>query len=249
MAIHRRDFLKIGAGSAVIGLFRTPGIAVSAKDEQTRTDLGWHPLTWSLIRRAEDASSGPRNVDTSQVERVITETSEAQGCARPPVIKWLPEPFSAYAHLRDCGLNDLLEMAPATLWSGAGPPRRCDDRSLKNTRCVRFEFVWDIVGVEEHDRALMAPKLHAKSAAMTAGMSAEGVFKVRAIAAQIGWLETNLPVAACHAVDEIDFLLTSGMPEDDELIRHHLRAFRAYELGLLATWETPDGVICAPRSS
>jgi hypothetical protein len=94
----------------------------------------------------------------------------------------------------------------------------------------------------------MAPKLLAKSAVMTAGLSAEDIFEVRAVAAQIGWLETCLPVAACHAVDEIDFLLTSGMPEDDELIRHHLRAFSAYELGLLATWETPAAVICIPRS-
>ena len=140
-------------------------------------------------------------------------------------------------------------MAPATLWSGAGLPRRTDDRSLKNTRCVRFEVVWDIVDVEEHDRALMSPKLLAKSQAMAEGASAEDLFKVRAVAAQIGWLETNLPVAACHAVDEIDFLLTSGLPEDDELIGHHLRAFRAYELGLLATWETPAAIICVPRSS
>jgi hypothetical protein len=149
--------------------------------------------------------------------------------------------------LRDYGLDELLEMAPATLWSRAALPPRADDRSLTNTRCVRLEVVWHIVGVEEHDRALMAPKLFAKAAAMTGGISAEGVFEARAIAAQIGWLETSLPAAACHAVDEIDFLLTSGMPEDDELIRHHLRAFRAYELGLLATWETPEGVVCIAR--
>ncbi|QDW35843.1 hypothetical protein FFI89_001020 [Bradyrhizobium sp. KBS0727] len=216
---------------------------------QSRPDLGWHPLTWSLIWRAEAASSGPRNVDTSQIERIIAETSEAQGCARPPVIKWLPDPFSAYAHLSHHGLDELLKMAPATLWSCAALLQRADDRSLKNKRCVRFEFVWDIVGVEEHDRALMAPKLRAKSAAMTGGISAEGVFEARAIAAQIGWLETSLPVAACHAVDEIDFFLTSGMSENDEVIRHHLRAFRAYELGLLGTWETPEAVICVPRSA
>jgi len=249
MAVHRRDFLKIGAGSALMGLGRIPGITAWAKDAQTRPELGWHPLTWSLIRRAEDASSAARNVDTSQVEQVIAETCEAQGCASPPVIKWLPDPFSAFAHLMAYGLNELLEMAPATLWSRAALPKRANDRSLKNTRCVRFEVVWDIVGVEEHGRALMSPKLLAKSQAMAGGMSAEAVFQVRAIAAQIGWLETSLPVAACHAVDEIDFLLAAGLPEGDELVLHHLRAFSAYELGLLATWETPEAVICVPRSS
>lgn len=247
MAIDRRDFLKIGAGSAMMTLVGPSGVTASAKDEQTRPELGWHPLTWSLIRRAEDANSAPQNVDTSQVERVIAGTLAAQGCTRPPLMKWLPDPFSAFAHLKDYGLTELLEMAPATLWSGAGLPLRTDDRSLENTRCVRFEVVWDIVDVEEHDRALMSPKLLAKSQAMAGCISAEDVFKVRAIAAQIGWLETNLPVAACHAVDEIDFLLSSGMLENDEIIRHHLRAFRAYELGLLATWETPHVVLCVPR--
>jgi hypothetical protein len=249
MAISRRRFLEGGAGLVGMGLVGPPGITVATQVEQSRLHLGWHPLTWSLIRRAEDASSGPRNVDTSQVERVIAETSAAQGSARSPVIKWLPDPFSAYVHLNDYGLHDLINMGSATLWSRAAQPQRGDDQSLKNTRCVRFEFVWDVVRVEDHDRALMAPKLLAKSGAETAGMSAEDIFEVRAIAAQIGWLETNLPVAACRAVDEIDFLLTSGMPEDDELVRHHLRAFRAYELGLLATWETPEAVICVPRSS
>lgn len=95
----------------------------------------------------------------------------------------------------------------------------------------------------------MAPKLLAKSAAVTRGLSADDVFEVRAIAAQVGWLETCLPAAAALAVDEIDFLVTSGIPEDDEFIGHNLRIFRAYELGLLATWETPEAVICIPRTS
>ncbi len=93
MAINRRELLKTGAGSAITAVVGPLGITMAAKVEQTRPDLGWHPLTFSLIRRAEVASSGPRNVDTSQVERIIAETSAAQGCARPPVIKWLPRPF------------------------------------------------------------------------------------------------------------------------------------------------------------
>lgn len=247
MALQRREFLKIGAGSAVMALIGSSGSARSPEKGEIGPEPGWHPLTWSLIRRAE-ASFSPRSIDTSQVERVIAETSAAQGSVKAPVIKWLPDPSSAYAHLSGYGLDELLKMGSATLWSGRALPWRGDDRSLNNTRCVRLEVVWDIVGVEEHDQALMAPKLLAKSAAMAGGMSAQGVFEVRAIAAQIGWLETSLPVAACNAVDEIDFLLSSGMSEDDELVRHHLKAFGAYELGLLATWETHEGIVCVPRS-
>src|ERR1700738_530063 len=99
MVIHRRDFLKVGAGSALMGLVRPSAAMAAANERQVRPELGWQPLTWSLIWRAEGARSPPRNVDTSQVERVIAETSAAQGCARAPVIKWLPDPFSAYAHL------------------------------------------------------------------------------------------------------------------------------------------------------
>jgi hypothetical protein len=231
-----------------VGVVGAPGISVTAKVEQTRPELGWHPLTWSLIRRAEDASSGPRNVDTSQVERVIAEMSAAQGSAKPPVIKWLPDPFSAHVHLSDYGLAELLKMGSAKLWSRAALPQHVDDRSLEITRCVRLEVVWDIVGAEQHDLALMAPKLLAKSAAMAGGMSAEGVFEVRAVAAQIGWLETCLPFAAAQAVANVELFLSAGRSEHDEQICHQLRVFEAYELGLLATWETPTAVICVPRS-
>jgi hypothetical protein len=245
MAIQRREFLKIGVGSAVAALAGSSGTQALA----IRTEsCAWHPLTWSLIRRAQAACSRPPNIDTPQIEQLIAETSAAQGSAKPPVIKWLPDPFSAYAHLNDYGLEKLLKMGSATLWSRAALPQRVDDGSLEITRCVRLEVVWDIIGAEEHDRVLMAPELLAKSATVARGLSAEEAFKVRAIAAQIGWLETSLPAAAALAVDAIDFLVTSGIPEDDELVKHNLRIFRAYELGLLATWETPAAFICIPRA-
>jgi hypothetical protein len=93
----------------------------------------------------------------------------------------------------------------------------------------------------------MAPKLLAKSRAMAENASAEAVFKVRAVAAQIGWLETCMPLAAAQAVANIELLLSSGLSENDELIRHQLRVFEAFELGLLATWETPTVIICVNR--
>ena len=32
-------------------------------------------------------------------------------------------------------------------------------------------------------------------------------------------------------------------------ICHQLRAFEAFEYGLLATWETPDALVCVQRSA
>jgi hypothetical protein len=64
-------------------------------------------------------------------------------------------------------------------------------------------MIADIVGAEEHDRALMAPKLLSRSRAIAGNMSAEAVFEVRAVAAQIGWLETCIPVVGCPLFDPL----------------------------------------------
>jgi hypothetical protein len=60
---------------------------------------------------------------------------------------------------------------------------------------------------------------------MAANASAEAVFQVRAVA-------------------DVELLLSSDFSEHDESVHHQLRVFEAYELGLLATWETPDALIC-----
>jgi hypothetical protein len=54
-------------------------------------------------------------------------------------------------------------------------------------------------------------------------------------------------MAAAEAVANVELLLSSGACEHDEPISHQLRVFEAYELGLLATWETPAAIICVPR--
>jgi hypothetical protein len=82
---------------------------------------------------------------------------------------------------------------------------------------------------------------------MAENASAKAVFEVRAVAAQIGWLETCIPLAAAQAVANVELFLSSGISEQDGLMLHQLRVFEAYELGLLATWETPDALICVPR--
>jgi hypothetical protein len=137
-------------------------------------------------------------------------------------------------------------MDTAGLWRRARPPIPFDEESL-NLSLVLGGLIAEIVRVEDHDRALMAPKLLAKSEAMEGNVSLEALFEVRAVAAQIGWLETCIPVAAAEAVADIELFLSSGFSEHDKPIRHQLRVFEAYEHGLLATWETPVAVICVPR--
>jgi hypothetical protein len=95
---------------------------------------------------------------------------------------------------------------------------------------------------------LTAPKLLAKSKAKAGSASVEASFEVRAVAAQIGWLETCVPIAAADAVANVELILSSGLSEHDEPIHDQLRVFEAYELGLLATWETPAAIICVPRT-
>jgi hypothetical protein len=180
------------------------------------------------------------------VERVIREVAGAQGCARSPVIKWLADPSCAFDYLSLYGLDELLRMDNANLWSRAVRHSLSTiERSILAT--VLRGKIAELVGAEEHDRALMAPKLLSKSRAIAGNMSAEAVFEIRAVAAHIGWLETCITVVAAQAVTNIELFLSSGFSESDEVIHHQLRMFEAYELGLLATWETPGVVICVPR--
>ena len=82
---------------------------------------------------------------------------------------------------------------------------------------------------------------------MARNAAAAASFEVRAVAAQIGWLETCLPVAAAQALANVERFLASGFAERDESVQHQMRVFEAYEFGLLATWETPTAIICVPR--
>jgi hypothetical protein len=102
----------------------------------------------------------------------------------------------------------------------------------------------DLLGVDEHDRLLMSPKLRAKSEAMSASASQGEVFRVRAVSSQIGWLETSMADAAAEAVSNVELLLVTGAPEVSAPIHHQLRVFESYERGLIATWETPGALIC-----
>jgi hypothetical protein len=247
MDIERRSLLRATSCLALSGLAGRFGASTPAEADEIPVVPAWHPLTRSLLDRARKASSADGRTNTSPVESVIRDIAFAQGCTKSPVIKWLTDPFSAFGYLSRYGLDALLQMDSAGLWRRAGPSPPSDDRSL-DLSLVLGEVVADIVRFGDHDQALMAPKLLAKRLAMAGNVAAAARFEVRAVAAQIGWLETCLPVAAAQAVANVELFLSSGFAERDEPVDHQLRVFEAYELGLLATWETPTAIICVPRS-
>jgi hypothetical protein len=247
MDIDRRRFLSATACLALTGLAGPLEASAPAAADENPIAPPWHPLTRSLLDRAGRANSADGTANTAQVERVIRDTAGAQGCANPPVIKWLADPSDAFYRLSRYGLDALLQMGTTGLWRGAAPSIPFDEESLDRS-LVLSGLVADIVGAEEQDRALMAPKLLAKSNAIAGSSSIEAVFEVRAVAAQIGWLETSMPVAVAQAIANVELFLSSGFSEHDEPIHHQLRVFEAYEHGLLATWETPTAIICVPRT-
>jgi hypothetical protein len=112
-----------------------------------------------------------------------------------------------------------------------------------------YQRATDLLSVDEHDLALMAPKLAAKRRATEAQHPRQAIFKVRAVAAHIGWLETSLAAAAAESICAIEDLLSIGRAESSQAIYHQLRVFEAYENGLLATWETPEELVCVPVSA
>ena len=246
MDIERRSLLRATFGLALSGLASRSGVSTIAEADEIPVASAWHPLTRSLLVRARKASSAGGRTDTSLVGRVIHDMAFAQGCTNSPVIKWLSDPFSAFDYLSRYGLDALLRMGSAGLWRGAGPSSPSDDRSLELS-IVLEGIVADIIRLEDHDRALMAPKLLAKRQAMAGNTAGAALFEIRAVAAQIGWLETCLPVATTQAVANVELFLSTGFAERDEPVHHQLRVFEAYELGLLATWETPSAIICVPR--
>jgi hypothetical protein len=244
MDIDRRKLLASSAGLALTGLVE-PAVAHPRTDTTSRDEAPpWHPLTRSLLDRARRANRIDRRANTAIIERLIRDVARAQGCAKTPVIKWLADPFEAYAYLSQLGFDELLQMNNAQLWRRAGSKVDLDDDRL-NSHLILGEVIGDTVRASDHDRLLMAPKLLSKARVMAENPSAEAVFKVRAVAAQIGWLETCIPVVAAQAVTDVELFCSAGGSEETK--GHQLRVFEAYELGLLATWETPSVVICVPR--
>jgi hypothetical protein len=93
----------------------------------------------------------------------------------------------------------------------------------------------------------VAPKLRAKSEAMSANASDDEIFRVRAVSSQIGWLETLIADAAAQAVSNVELQLNTGASKGSVAIDNQLKVFELYELGLFATWKTTDALICVSR--
>jgi hypothetical protein len=131
----------------------------------------------------------------------------------------------AFDHLSQLGLDALLDMGSASFWRRAQPPVSHNVATFDRAFQVRM-MANERLGVDEHDRILMAPKLLAKFQAKSANLSDEEAFRVRAVSSQIGWLETSMADAAAQAVSNVELLLTSGVSGDATAIGNQLKIFR-----------------------
>ncbi len=246
MDIDRRQVLIGAVGVALAGSL---GGVVAGSSPQPPDIPGagrWHPLTQSLLERARRTNLQRMAPDRNQVERTIRQLADASGCVKPLVIKWMETPTDAHDYLSRFGLDALLDMGTTGFWRRAQPPVPSDVETFDRAFEVRI-VANELLSVDEHDRLLMASKLRAKSQAISANASDEEVFRVRAVSSQIGWLETSLADAAAQAVSNVELLLSAGASEGSVAIDHQLMIFASYEQGLLATWETPDALICVPK--
>jgi hypothetical protein len=216
-----------------------------AKPERPEAELPeCHRLTRSLIERARRASTATNRVDTDAIERVIRRTAGASGSQ--PVIKWMVSPTEAFDHLRKLDSSDL-GTGLAALWRFKRSRLPRNEDAFERSFRVR-ELASDILRPDEHDRTLMAPKLNAISEAKRAGASPTELRRVRAACFEIGWLETSLPAVATESICAIEALLVSGAQPSSDAVRDRVLVFEAYELGLLATWETRNEIICVPST-
>jgi hypothetical protein len=237
--LDRRRLLATGSCAFLTGVTR-PAWSIP----NTPAAGQCHPLTRSLLERAR--RRGRDAPDRAMAERAIRQFAGASGWTKPLVIKWLDAPTDAFDHLSRFDLDALLDMGSAGFWRRGQPPAPRDVETFDRAFEVRM-VANSLLGVDDHDRMLMAPKLRAKSQARSANRSDEEVFRVRAVSSQIGWLETSMAEAAAQAVSNVELLLSTGASEDSGSIDNQLSIFESYERGLLATWETPDALICVPR--
>jgi hypothetical protein len=233
MDLDRRSLLA--GGLAYVGM---AGLPCTVATGDPAIDQVPHPFTRSLFERAFRAGIA---LDRLEAERVIRQRAELLGRSHPPVIKWLPGPQAAFDHLSRQGLTSLLQMESATFWR---QPDGLDiDQETLDRWCVVRRLATEVVRPDDHDRALMAPKLVAKQCSA----DPDAAFEARAVAAQVGWLETSIPDATVEALCRVEVLLSQGLSEVSESVRHQLGIIEAYQHGLLATWETPAELVCVPR--
>ncbi len=239
MDIGRRELLAGVAGFGLAGIVGPSALGFAAGGYSAVTGHPWHPLIRSLLDRAERAG---QRLDRARVERIVHEVAGEDG---RPVIKWMESPERAFEHLLRYPLDELSQMPTAQLWPFP-PPISAGDRDAEERS---IELRWQAnqaLSIDEHGRALMLPKLEFRARAVASQSEPEAIFEARAIAAEIGWIETSLPGAAAGAILALENLLSAGHAEASEAIHHQLLVFEAFESGLLATWETPGEIVCVP---
>jgi hypothetical protein len=246
MNIDRRQLL---IGATGLALTRVCGGVPVTLDVEPRGTTDWaelHPLSRSLLERARRIGQSRTPPDRALIERKVFELSVSAGHAERPVIKWMDTPLDAFEYLGRFGLEALLDMGTKGFWRRSLRPEAPGERKIERAFEVRL-LASELLGVEEQDGLLMAPKLQAKSRAISAAALDSEVFRVRAVSAQVGWLETSMADVAAEAVSNVELLIVTGASEASASIHHQLRVFETFECGLLATWETPHGLICVPR--
>jgi hypothetical protein len=172
-------------------------------------------------------------LDRVRIERIVREVAGEHGGR---VIKWTESPARAFEHLLRYPLRELAQMPTAQLWPFPAPVSAGDHDAEERSIVLRWH-VNQALRVDEHGVVLMAPKLNFRA-------RAERAIEARAIAAEIGWVETSLSGAAAGAIIAIEGLLSVGHAKGSMEICHQLRVFEAFERGLVATWETPAELVC-----
>jgi hypothetical protein len=245
MEIGRRGLLVGAANLSLAKLSSTLGGTSPTEEGPGPADQAWHPLTSSLLDRASRAG---HRTDRLLVEHTIHAVAERRRRRRPLMIKWLETPTCAFEHLSRYGRAELVRMRSASFWHGPMPSAGIGEDDPERWFDL-YQRATDLLRVDEHDLALMAPKLTAKRRATEVQHPRQAIFRIRAVAAHIGWLETSLPATAAESICAIEDLLSIGHAESSQAIYHQLRVFEAYENGLLATWETPEELVCVPVSA
>jgi hypothetical protein len=246
MDIDRRRVLA--GGLAYVGMAGQPDIfrlIEAVKEPDPAPEFELHPFTRSLI---DTVSRSDHDFDLLRVERLIRLRAETLGYRKPPVIRWLPDSRAAFDYLRRYELADLLRMENATLWREEDLPAIKDDTILDRW-CVTRRFATEALRPDDHDRALMAPKLEAKRQLIARGADLDAILEARTMTAQVGWLETSISAAAVGAISNIDLQLARGLSDVSVHLHHQLLVIEAYQHGLMATWETPTELVCVPLSA
>jgi hypothetical protein len=242
MDIGRRELL---AGAASLGLstmFGSLGPDYAGAEYPAETDLRLRPLTRSLIERA--LHPGHR-FDRPRVERIVRELAGERG---PPVIKWMDSPERAFQHLRRYPLNELVQMPIARFWP-APPLGLVQDYAQLERSLDLYVLANRLLGVEERCGELLGARLDFRARLIGTTPDPAAVFHAKTFTAEIGWIETSLPAVAARAIRAVEDLLSAGHAESSEPIYHQLMVFGAFEHGLLATWETPEELVCLPVGS